>query len=262
MCYLFVNENGAKINCRENYVAVSLHEEVMKKIPIENLEAIYLFSTVQITSQCVAECLKRGISLSYFSKGGIYSGRLHSTTHVNVHRQRKQASLANTEFSLSWSKHIIQGKIHNQEIVLKRYARSTQIQVEDLIKGMRYSIHKINQCKNISEVMGYEGSAARFYFEGLSRMVIPTFAFKGRSKRPPKDEFNAMLSLGYSLLMNEIYGRVENKGLHPYFGFLHNDKEKHPTLASDLMEEWRATKEKTGKSGGNDYEYSMCLFYV
>lgn len=241
MSYLFVNENGASISYQENYVVVRYHDESIKKIPVESLEAIYLFTNVQITSQCVAQCLTRGIPLSYFSKGGAYFGRLQSTNHVNVQRQRKQAALAETNFSLELSKRIIRGKIHNQEIVLKRYARSTQKNIDDIIRGMRQSLNKIETCKNINEIMGYEGNAARLYFDGLSQMVHEEFAFKGRSKRPPKDEFNSMLSLGYSLLMNEIYGRLENKGLNPYFGFMHSDKEKHPTLASDVMEEWRAT---------------------
>lgn len=64
--------------------------------------------------------------------------------------------------------------------------------------------------------------------------------FHGRSRRPPLDEFNSMIGLGYSVLMNEIYGKIEEKGLNPYFGFMHRDAENHPTLVSDLMEEWRA----------------------
>lgn len=71
-------------------------------------------------------------------------------------------------------------------------------------------------------------------------MADTEYAFKGRSKLPPKDEFNSMISLGYSLLLNDKYSKVENRGLNPYFGFLHSDREKHPTLISDMMEEWRA----------------------
>ena len=76
------------------------------------------------------------------------------------------------------------------------------------------------------------GTAARYYFQGLGKLVDDPFKFHGRSRRPPKDEFNSMLSLGYSILMNEIYGKIQSKGLNPYFGFIHRDKEKHPTLAA------------------------------
>lgn len=240
MSYLFVNEKGASINYSENYVVVKYSDELKKKIPVESLESIYLFSSSQITSQCVAQCLKRGISISYFSKGGVYFGRLQSTGHVNVARQRKQAVLADSDFSLQLAKNIISGKIHNQEVILRRYSRNNKTERADILRRMRNSMLNIKNCGTISEIMGYEGSAARAYFDGLSCLVTPEFAFSGRSKRPPEDEFNSMLSLGYSILMNEIYSMLENHGLNPYFGFIHSDREKHPTLASDMMEEWRA----------------------
>ena len=241
MSYLFVNAHGASINYDSNYVVVKYGQESERKIPVENLEAIYIFTSAQITSQCVVQCLKRGINISYYSKSGAYFGRLHSTGHVNVKRQRKQAALADTEFSLELARNILCRKIHNQKIVLKRYARNSQKDVTDLQIKMQQSLNKIQSCHTISEMMGYEGNAARLYFEGLRRVVHEEFDFDGRSRRPPKDEFNSMLSLGYSILMNEIYGKLENKGLHPYFGFMHSDRENHPTLASDMMEEWRAT---------------------
>ena len=87
--------------------------------------------------------------------------------------------------------------------------------------------------------MGYEGIASRYYFKILSSLVETDFKFEGRNRQPPKDPFNSMLSLGYTLLMYEIYGELENRGLNPYVGFLHQDRERHPTLASDMMEEWR-----------------------
>lgn len=241
MSYLFVSSHGASINYDANYIVVNYGKQSVRHIPVETLEAIYIFSSVQITSQCVTQCLRHGINISYYSADGSYFGRLHSTGHVNVQRQRQQAALADTSFPLELSKSVIRGKIHNQEVLLRRYARSEEKDVKDLILRIRQSLDKIESCTMISEVMGYEGNAARAYFEGLSRLVHPEFAFQGRSRRPPKDEFNSMLSLGYSILMNEIYGKLENKGLNPYFGFIHSDKEKHPTLASDMMEEWRAT---------------------
>lgn len=238
--YLFVNEKGAQIFYEDNSVQVKYKDGMLKRIPVETLEAIYMFNYVQITTQCSIECIKRGIYVSYFSPTGKYFGRLQSTGHVNTARQRQQAKLAGTDFALQLAKNIIKGKIHNQEVVLKRYARSERKDLGEFIKSMQISERKIESCETVAEIMGYEGNAAKVYFRGLGKLVHEEFAFSGRSKHPPQDEFNSMLSLGYSLLMNEIYGRLENKGLNPYFGFIHSDKEKHPTLASDIMEEWRA----------------------
>lgn len=125
-------------------------------------------------------------------------------------------------------------------MILRRYAKSTEINIEDIEKMLDISIAKSQTSIQITELMGYEGIGAKHYFEGLSRCIDEDFKFQGRSRRPPKDAFNSMLSLGYSILMSEVYGEIESRGLNPYFGFLHRDAEKHPTLASDMMEEWRA----------------------
>ena len=240
MSVLYVTKNGSVVSIEANYVKVKISEEKTEKIPIETLESISLFGNSQVTTPCMVECLKRGISIVYYSKNGSYFGRLESTGHVHVERQRKQAELYHSEFALELGKKILEAKIKNQEVVLRRYTRNNEADISEEIKMMGISAGKLEKCISTEQLMGHEGMAARYYFQGLSKVVDAEFTFHGRSKRPPKDEFNAMLSLGYSILMNEIYGKIQNKGLNPYFGFIHQDKEKHPTLASDLMEEWRA----------------------
>ena len=99
---------------------------------------------------------------------------------------------------------------------------------------------RVSAAKDTRQLMGYEGIAARLYFKELGSIVPEEFSFCRRSKRPPKDPYNALISFGYSIISNELYGKLESKGLNPYFGILHTDKEHHPSLVSDLMEEWRA----------------------
>lgn len=241
MSYLYVTEQGAVIGIEQNRITVTYSENAKKSIPIETLESIAILSKAQMTTAAVIECLKRGIPVSYYSAGGSYFGRLHSTDFVNVEKQRKQDHIGdNEEFNLNLSKKFIDAKINNQIVVLRRYSRSTDVNIQDKIQKMLILKKRAQRCTFIEELMGCEGSAARNYFEALECIVDPVFAFHGRSRRPPKDSFNSMLSLGYSVLLNEIYGKIETKGLNPYFGFMHKDRENHPTLASDLMEEWRA----------------------
>lgn len=240
MSLLFINENGAVVGLEENRCVVRYSDGMQRLIPIENLESITIMGNVQITTQCVKECLTKGITISYFSKGGTYFGRLHSTGHVNTRRQRKQCELYEKDFSIEFSKRVIKSKLKNQGVVLRRYEKSKNIPVSDSLKMIEICRSKIETCCTIPELMGYEGQGAKAYFEGLSKVIKPEFKFSGRNKRPPRDEFNSMISLGYSIILNEIYGVLESKGLNPYFGFMHRDKEKHPTLASDMMEEWRA----------------------
>ena len=225
----------------ENCFTVNCKDGTLRSIPAETLDGISLFGPVQVSTQCVEKCLSRGIGISYYSKNGSYFGRLSSTNHVNVRRQRRQIELSNdNEFKLDLSKKIIKAKINNQKVLLQRYMRSKRMDLSSLTSEIAIYERKIDGCTSIEQIMGYEGGAAKVYFTGLSKLVYSDFKFKGRNRRPPRDAFNSMLSLGYSILLNEVYGELENKGLNPYFGFMHKDREKHPTLASDLMEEWRA----------------------
>lgn len=240
MSLLYVNEHGTRIGIEGNQF-VATHVDGMKQlIPVETLEGITLLGSAQLTTQCMEECMERGIPVSFFSKGGKYFGRLVSTDHVRASLQRKQSSLYDTPFALEFSKRIVDAKIKNQEVVLKRYAKNKAVDIYECEKMLRICRGKIANVSKLDELLGFEGCAAKYYFEGLSLCIDDEFKFHGRSRRPPKDEFNSMISLGYSIIMNEIYSEIEMKGLNPYFGFMHRDAEKHPTLASDLVEEWRA----------------------
>lgn len=135
--------------------------------------------------------------------------------------------------------------------------------MEPALLDMKYYLKKVSSSNAIPQLMGYEGSAAHVYFQTLGKLIVPEFHFNRRSKRPPLDAFNSMISLGYSILMNELYGKIEGKGLNPYFGIMHSDHEKHPTLASDLMEEWRAViSDSIAMSLANGREIMTDDFYT
>jgi CRISPR-associated protein Cas1 len=179
--------------------------------------------------------------VQYFSATGEYFGRISSTGHVNTKRQRLQLLFVDDETaSLEICKRIISAKVNNQYQLVKRYARNSTVDVKDDVDAMTKAKQDARNARSKSSLLGYEGNAAKAYFSALSKLVYPEFKFDGRSRRPPKDPFNSMLSLGYTLLHSMIYGFLEGKGLNPYFGFLHKEKYNHPALASDLMEEWRS----------------------
>ena len=241
MSYLYVVEHGATVGISGGYFVVKYRNGMERKIPQDLLEAVSIFGKVSLTTQCIEECLKRGIVVNYFSTRGSYFGRLSSTRHMNIFRQKKQLRLSeDVQYCMTISKSIIRAKIHNQKVVLRRYIKNNTESLNTCIKNMNIAENKIENCKNYHEIMGFEGFASKNYFQGLSEIIEHGFKFNGRNRMPPRDPFNSMLSLGYTILMYEIYGCIENRGLHPYAGFLHQDKERHPTLASDLMEEWRA----------------------
>ena len=172
---------------------------------------------------------------------GAFFGRLESTRHVHVFRQEQQILLKGSPFYLALGCKAIAAKVHNQLTLLRRYNRRAELSevrrdIEEILALRKH----IFQCETSEQLMGYEGVIAKVYFRALGRLVPEEFSFSHRSRRPPLDAFNAMLSLGYTLLMYDIYTALSNEGLHPYFGFLHALKNRHPALASDLMEEWRA----------------------
>jgi CRISPR-associated protein Cas1 len=188
----------------------------------------------------MSELLRRGIDLLFYSTDGHYFGRFQNPERVNVSRQRLQVRLsANRLFCLPLSINIVRAKINNQMALLRAYNAEDSLKADDF-KGLEHSLRWITAAKNTDELAGFEGNAAKAYFAALAKLVPEEFNFTGRSKRPPKDPFNSLISFGYSLLFRNIIGAIERHGLNPYFGFMHADKEGHPALVSDLIEEWRA----------------------
>lgn len=241
MSFLYVIEQGSRLSIDGGHLKISYKNDMIRKIPKETIEAISIFGRSEITTPCIQFCLEKGIPISYFSNTAKYFGRLTSTSHKNITRLKQQLFLTeDSEFCLGISKKIIKAKINNQKVILRNYKRSSKVFMDDNINELKRIENSIDRANTIEELMGYEGYAARSYFDAISKFIKDDFKFKGRSKRPPKDAFNSMLSLGYTILMHEIYGELENRGLSPYGGFMHKDRERHPTLASDLVEEWRA----------------------
>ena len=116
MSFLYINENGATIYTESNRIKVSYRDGMIKSLPIESVESIILLGKSQITTQCMEICLRKGIPISFFSKGGSYFGRLMSTGHVKASLQRKQASLYDTPFALALSRQILEAKVQNQRV--------------------------------------------------------------------------------------------------------------------------------------------------
>lgn len=240
MSFVYVAEDGSKIGLEGGTITVLQKNGEVVKIPKETVEGISIFGNSQVTTQCVQYCLRKGIRISFFSKVGFYYGCMLSTGHVNIKRLKQQIFLSeNQDFCLKLSQKLIEAKINNQLVVVKRYLRTAGITDEESLFQIRNAKKKVLETEDIEQLMGYEGIASRSYFKIIASLVDEQFRFEGRNRRPPKDPFNSMLSLGYTLVMYEIYGEIENRGLNPYAGFLHQDRERHPTLASDLMEEWR-----------------------
>lgn len=242
MSCLYVTEQGSKISVSEGKIIIVCKDGMRREIPEEIVESIMVFGNVDVTHGALKRILEKGISMSFLSTRGRYFGRMHSTSEASGERLKKQIYLSDNQGQrLEFAKSTLRAKINNQIVLLRRYSRNrSDVDLNDEISHMLSCEKKIEQKSSIDETMGYEGTAAKYYFQGLSKLVDEEFQFSGRSKRPPKDAFNSLLSLGYTIIFYEIYAELENHNVHPYISLVHSLKEHHPALVSDLLEEWRA----------------------
>ncbi|MDO4548720.1 MAG: CRISPR-associated endonuclease Cas1, partial [Clostridia bacterium] len=241
MSYIYLYEHGAKISVQNNRIVVEQKRaNLTRSIPIEGVESVCIIGEVAFTSPCIKEFLGRGIQLTWLSPSGEFFGKLSGTNHQNVLREAAQFDARYDEaFCLEMAKKWTGAKMRNQRTLLRRYSRFRDADVQAEIDAIGQCIDGIESSPSINALMGHEGVAARHYFSALSRLTEPDFRFDKRTRQPPRDPFNSMLSFAYTLLLHEINVAVSSRGLHPYVGCMHALRNGHPALCSDLMEEWR-----------------------
>jgi CRISPR-associated protein Cas1 len=237
---LVVQTPGAQIGQRGDELLVSVKGEDVRKLPGQQVRAIYCYGAVQITAQAVATCLELGIDVSYFSPAGRFLGMLGGLPASGVDARRGQYRLFESPgVRLQLAREIIRAKIHNQRVMLMRNG-DVPDRVTSLMAGFRDATES---ARDITALMGIEGSAAALYFEQFESMLKQRddwkFDWRGRNRRPPRDPLNALLSLGYSMLAKELTGVCYSVGLDPFLGFMHQPRYGRPALALDLMEEFR-----------------------
>jgi CRISPR-associated protein Cas1 len=237
---LVVQTPGAHIGQRGDELIVSVKGEDVRKLPGQQVRAIYCYGAVQITAQAVSTCLELGIDVSYFSPAGRFLGILAGlpASGVDVRRgQYRLFELPNVRLRLA--REIIRAKIHNQRVMLMRNG-----EVPDRVCALLASFRdSAASAPDLTSLLGIEGSAAALYFEQFASMLKQrddwNFDWRGRNRRPPRDPVNALLSLGYSMLAKELTGVCHTVGLDPFLGFMHQPRYGRPALALDLMEEFR-----------------------
>lgn len=237
---LVVQTPGAQIGQRGDQLIVSVKGEDVRKLPGQQVRAIYCFGAVQITAQAVATCLELGIDVSYFSPAGRFIGMLRGLPASGVDARRGQYRLFELPgVRMQLAREVIRAKIHNQRVMLMRNGEVPD-RVLQLLAGFRDATERAT---DLTELLGIEGSAAALYFEQFDSMLKRRedweFDWRGRNRRPPRDPVNALLSLGYSMLAKELTGVCHSVGLDPFLGFLHQPRYGRPALALDLMEEFR-----------------------
>lgn len=242
MASIYITENGTYLHKRGGKLLIDKEETTITEVPLELVENITVTNTTQISSSLITECLTKNIPVSWMSTSGKMYGSLLAPSFVDIFKQKQQFDLIEEkDFYFKLAQKIVSAKIHNQLVLLRRYNRNIKSEkVHELINYLANTQKNIKYTSDNNELLGYEGLASRTYFSALGMLINKPFQFTKRTKQPPRDPFNTMLSMGYSILFNEILSNIIAIGLHPYIGFFHQLAKGHPALVSDLIEEWRA----------------------
>lgn len=227
-------------------VVVSVKQQEVFRIPIINIESIVTFGYMGASPGLMKLCTDNNVSLTFLSPNGRFISRIQRQTQGNVLLRKTQYQLADDE---KWTLHISQimigGKIQNYRNILRRFIRDYGTNEKVLIAADAQDHYKrdIFRASDKTMMIGIEGMAANKYFEVFPNLMTQQqegFPFSGRNRRPPKDAVNAMLSLAYTLIANDVTSALETIGLDPYVGFLHTLRPGRASLALDLSEELRA----------------------
>jgi len=236
---LYILEPDSRLEKEYGRLLVTREDEVLLRVPLQNVSAVVLVGNAGATTQALHALLAQGTPLFLARRGGDLLGCLTPPTCRNLPlRQAQYRRNDEPDFALNLAREIVAAKIHNQAVLARRLARRKgQAQTSEVFKTSEISA--LN-CAQTDSLLGIEGSAANAYFGIFQKAFEPAWGFTKRTRRPPRDPVNALLSLGYTFLGYAMMTALEITGLDPYLGYFHQEAYGRPALALDLIEEFRA----------------------
>ena len=246
---LFVTTQGAYLAKQGDTVCVNVEQETKLRVPIHNLGSVVCFGNVGCSPFLMGFCGEQNVTLSFLSENGRFLARVHGPVSGNVLLRKEQYRRSDdASASALIARSLITAKLANSRIVLQRAQRDREdLQHSSAIGKALDSLWELIQAvkdeTDLDRIRGIEGTGANAYFSVLDLLIGASkeqFFFKERSRRPPLDNMNALLSFLYTLLVHDVESALEAVGLDPAVGFLHRDRPGRPSLALDLMEEFRA----------------------
>lgn len=245
---LYVMTRRSYIHLDHDTVKVEVEKEVKLQVPLHHLGGLVAFGDVLISPGLLHRFADDGKTVSLMDEIGRFKCRMYGPTQGNVLlRCAQHQALHDREKCVFIARNIVAGKIQNTRQVVLRGARDTDCpedsgHLKKTAEALSNALDRLVDAKDLEMVRGIEGEAARGYFSSFERMILEdreTFSFRERSRRPPLDPINALLSFLYAILLNDCVGALEAVGLDPQVGYLHALRPGRPALALDLMEEFR-----------------------
>lgn len=248
---LYVTTEGAWLRKDGENIVMEVEGQERARLPVHMLGGLVCMGRVLVSPPLLGHCAESGICVSYLSPSGRFLARVEGPVSGNVLLRRQQYRVADDATGCGLLvRHLLVGKVHNQRAVLGRglrdHADKLSTQALPILQHAHLRlariVDKLMLEADADQLRGLEGEAAAVYFGAFGLLVRSpdlALAFRGRSRRPPLDAMNALLSLFYTLLTHDCRGALESVGLDPAVGFLHRDRPGRPSLALDLMEEFR-----------------------
>ena len=246
---LYVTTPETYLRLDNDTLRVQVQHETRLRVPLHHLSAVVCFGHINLSAPLMHLLADRGIALVLLDDNGRFKARLEGAVSGNVLlRQAQFQRVADPAFTLDMARASVAGKLKNTRQVLQRGAREAKAEDEAnalarLADNLAASLRALPGENSLDGVLGIEGEAARRYFSGLNLLVRAdqraAFAMDGRTRRPPRDRLNALLSFLYAMWMNDCRSALEAAGLDPQVGFLHALRPGRASLALDLMEEFR-----------------------
>ncbi|GHV23184.1 CRISPR-associated endonuclease Cas1 1 [Planctomycetales bacterium] len=246
---LYVGTQGAYLHREGETVVVEVEKVKRLQLPIHTLDGIVCFGNVLCSPFLLGFCAERDVAVSFLTEYGKFLASVRGPVSGNVRLRRRQYRMADDETATRQiAANVVVGKIANSRVVVKRTLRDHESKVDaaalkNAANVLEHAARQVPAARTSDEVRGFEGTAAAAYFGVFNHLIIEQkddFVFRERSRRPPLDEVNALLSFIYTLLTHDVRSALETVGLDPQVGFLHRDRSGRHGLALDMIEEFRA----------------------
>ncbi|NLF07904.1 MAG: type I-C CRISPR-associated endonuclease Cas1 [Pirellulaceae bacterium] len=245
---LYVTTQGAYLAREGNSVLVRVEKQTRLRVPIHNLGGIVCFGNVGCSPFLMGLCGQEGVGISFLTRNGRFLARVLGPQKGNVLLRRAQHRMtADQTAAADFARIIIAAKIANARTVLQRARRDhgdrvASDRIDWAVRRLGNMLAEMERSMPLDEARGKEGEAAKAYFSAFDNLILQrkdAFFFRERTRRPPRDNINALLSFLYSLLINDVAAACQSIGLDPQMGFLHGDRAGRASLALDLVEELR-----------------------
>lgn len=247
---LYVMTQNAYLHLENDTLRVDVERVKKLQVPLHHLGSVVCLGNIMVSPSLMHRCADDGISLVLLDHNGRFKARLEGPVSGNILlRQAQHAKAAEANFALQMAQASIAGKLRNARQVLLRGAREADDEQDGKVlsaaaDSLAISIRNLPTAISLDSLRGIEGDAAKVYFGALPKLVRKNvredFTMDGRTRRPPRDRCNALLSFLYAMVMNDCRSALESVGLDPQLGFLHAVRPGRAALALDLMEEFRA----------------------